>query len=545
MPRATSLRLTRNDLVNALVASFLKLPGCDLARSLLHVLATARQSSAKCEGSIMPEIASMPTLTAAPLPASGAAVTLNTPAVNPTGAASTLNGAAAGLPGEAATPAVSDAFANILQRQMARVSIQPLAGELVAQLAGGVLTDSAAIAEFRARLTTDATANAVTIPGGASAQSDPTLLLLTDAALATSFDTAANTAQTLERAANTDRSLTKGATSTAPSSTPATLPGTALVADLNVQQTLNSVILAPGSATRPLTESASIADRPAKPAAAKDDQQIPGDNLTAALPFVLASPPSIRLDANLPLPATGKRVSTESAFAMPSASQTQGPTSKLLDIAANVLHPDNKAADFAGMLAVSADASPDHPIHTDATTSVNSFESALAAAQFGNPNHVGESRGASHTASPLEVKTPVGARGWDGDVGDKLVWMVNRQEQRAELVLNPPQLGRVEVSLSMNGDQTTAQFVSSNPVVREALEAALPRLREMFADAGMSLGQAQVGADSSNNASNQENRGNSKLFSNANDSSISGNILRQTGNNQWLGQGSGLVNVFA
>lgn len=502
----------------------------------------------------MPEIASLPILSAAKLPVSETTVALNMPTANPTG----LNGAAAGLPGEAATPAVNDAFADILQRQMALAGTQPLVGELVAKLAAGVFPDSAAVAEFRARLVADTSAIVVDIPGGTPAQSDPTLPSLTGAAQATNLDAAVNPAQTLELVVKSDRPSAKGATPTASSististtSAPTALPGTALVADLSAQQTLNSGILTPGNAAKPLADGALLAEQPVNPVAAKDDKQIPGDNLTVALPFLPASPPGIMLDANLPLPATGsKRISTESAFAMPSTAQPQGPGSKLLDLPANALPPDSKAADFAGILAVSADAKPDHPGHTDAAASANSFDNALAAAQFGNPNHVGESRASSHAAAPLEVQTPVGTRGWDGEVGDKLVWMVNRQEQRAELVLNPPQLGRVEVSLSMNGDQTSATFVSANPAVREALEAALPRLREMFADAGMSLGQAQVGADSSNNPSNQsankqENRDNSTLFSNANDSSISGNILRQTGNGQWHGQGRGLVNVFA
>ncbi len=95
----------------------------------------------------------------------------------------------------------------------------------------------------------------------------------------------------------------------------------------------------------------------------------------------------------------------------------------------------------------------------------------------------------------MNIAQPVGAAGWDHELGQRIVWMANRSEGRAELVLNPPQMGRVEVSLTVSGDQATASFASTNPVVREALESALPRLREVLAEAGIQLGQAQVGAE--------------------------------------------------
>lgn len=94
------------------------------------------------------------------------------------------------------------------------------------------------------------------------------------------------------------------------------------------------------------------------------------------------------------------------------------------------------------------------------------------------------------------IATPVGSQQWESAIGNSLVVMTGSRQDRAELVLTPPQLGRIEVSITMKGDEATAVFVSANPAVREALESALPRLREVLADAGISLGQAQVGAES-------------------------------------------------
>lgn len=113
----------------------------------------------------------------------------------------------------------------------------------------------------------------------------------------------------------------------------------------------------------------------------------------------------------------------------------------------------------------------------------------------------------THHASVIETKslspspantlqTPVGTAGWSDALGQKVVWMAGQQTQVAELHLNPPNLGPMEVRLSLSNDQVSAIFVSHQPAVREAIEAAMPRLREMLADSGMTLGNATVSSDS-------------------------------------------------
>lgn len=99
--------------------------------------------------------------------------------------------------------------------------------------------------------------------------------------------------------------------------------------------------------------------------------------------------------------------------------------------------------------------------------------------------------------SPVAVVQPqVGSPGWGDALGQKVVWMAGQNHQVAELHLNPPNLGPMEVRLTVSHDQVSAIFVSHQPAVREAIEAAMPRLREMFADSGMTLGNAMVSSDS-------------------------------------------------
>ena len=103
------------------------------------------------------------------------------------------------------------------------------------------------------------------------------------------------------------------------------------------------------------------------------------------------------------------------------------------------------------------------------------------------------------TLRPAEVRinaaieTPVRSPVFAAELGDKVVWLASRQGQFAELSLNPPQMGALEVRLNLSGNNdASAQFFSPNPIVREAIDAALPRLREMLAQAGINLGEAEV-----------------------------------------------------
>ena len=103
----------------------------------------------------------------------------------------------------------------------------------------------------------------------------------------------------------------------------------------------------------------------------------------------------------------------------------------------------------------------------------------------------------SHTpplSSPIQqtVNTPLAHSAWADDFSQKIVWVATQHEQSAELHLNPPQLGPLDVSIKVNGDQATAIFTSPHAVVRDAIEQALPKLREMLADNGIMLGNASV-----------------------------------------------------
>ena len=146
------------------------------------------------------------------------------------------------------------------------------------------------------------------------------------------------------------------------------------------------------------------------------------------------------------------------------------------------------------------------------------------------------------------VQPPVGTSAWGDALGQKIVWMAGQHQQVAELHLNPPHLGPMEVHLTINNDQVSALFVSHQPAVREAIEAAMPRLREMFADSGMMLGNAMVSSDSLPQQRNSGQEGRSGLSQSRSDFTlVEGYSLPVTarGIMSLNSDGSGLVDLFA
>ncbi len=135
---------------------------------------------------------------------------------------------------------------------------------------------------------------------------------------------------------------------------------------------------------------------------------------------------------------------------------------------------------------------------------------ALAAAPQPNANVQASIQSATSPIVPsgvlpvqVSINTPVSNEKWGDEFNQKITWLSNQKEQTAELHLNPPQLGPMDVVLKVSGDQATALFTSPHAAVREAVEQALPKLREMLAGSGIMLGNATVSDQTPRNRQNE------------------------------------------
>ncbi|HIE56214.1 MAG TPA: hypothetical protein EYP90_13750 [Chromatiaceae bacterium] len=109
--------------------------------------------------------------------------------------------------------------------------------------------------------------------------------------------------------------------------------------------------------------------------------------------------------------------------------------------------------------------------------------------------------GSVQTASPMAaqadvvegmIEAPVGHEAWEKSMARQLLNLAGEGEQRVALRLNPSNLGPLEVRIVTEEAEVRVQFSSQHAVVREALETALPRLRDLFQGSGLNLVSVDV-----------------------------------------------------
>lgn len=111
----------------------------------------------------------------------------------------------------------------------------------------------------------------------------------------------------------------------------------------------------------------------------------------------------------------------------------------------------------------------------------------------------------NHSAMTLQIQSPVHSQQWGQQMSEQVAMMIRGGQQLAEIRLNPAHLGPVEIKLSVQDDQASINFVANHAPVRDAIDSALPRLREMLEQQGLNLADVDVSAHSEQQASAEEN----------------------------------------
>ncbi|MDN7703034.1 flagellar hook-length control protein FliK [Burkholderia semiarida] len=129
---------------------------------------------------------------------------------------------------------------------------------------------------------------------------------------------------------------------------------------------------------------------------------------------------------------------------------------------------------------------------TDPAASATLAAGAAATAAAQANLQLSPAAGAIAAANAHALAPHVGTADWTDALSQKVVFLSNAHQQSAELTLNPPDLGPLQVVLRVADNHAHALFVSQHAQVRDAVEAALPKLREAMEAGGLGLGSATV-----------------------------------------------------
>ncbi len=136
------------------------------------------------------------------------------------------------------------------------------------------------------------------------------------------------------------------------------------------------------------------------------------------------------------------------------------------------------------MVNTSASAGQERP--TLATAAINAF----GVSPGGLPN-VSEAR------MQIPVNIRFGEAGWGTMIAERSAMMASKSIKFAELQLDPPELGPLQVKVTVNQEQASVSFVTANAQVREALDQSALKLREMLEEQGLDLVDVDVSDQSS------------------------------------------------
>jgi len=99
----------------------------------------------------------------------------------------------------------------------------------------------------------------------------------------------------------------------------------------------------------------------------------------------------------------------------------------------------------------------------------------------------------------LRLEIPVTDNTWANEFAERIVFVSQQPVKTAIMHINPPELGPLEISVSMKQDKAAVQITSQHPLIRDLIESSFPKLRDLFQEQGLQLTDSTVSKDSQMN----------------------------------------------
>ncbi len=141
----------------------------------------------------------------------------------------------------------------------------------------------------------------------------------------------------------------------------------------------------------------------------------------------------------------------------------------------------------------------------DVSSSTREASPLVAVSQRGGTRPLNVQQGNAQFSMPTQAKA--GQPQWQTAVAERVAVMASQRITSAEIQLDPPELGQLQVRVTLNQEQASVSFASQHAVVREALDQTAHRLRDMFDAEGLDLVDVDVSDQSFNQEQGEESSG--------------------------------------
>ncbi|WP_117233441.1 flagellar hook-length control protein FliK [Vibrio maerlii] len=225
----------------------------------------------------------------------------------------------------------------------------------------------------------------------------------------------------------------------------------------------------------------------AQPANAANNQQIvahsgstvaSGAAVAAALQANQAAPQAMSQHASVPTPNNEGQAGQFNAALNPTqlaAAQSTSPNRQAAQLGA--------ALGVGKLAAAGTDKKSNQP-----EARLDQQLSGMAMQQGVNANQVRAEAQQAAVNSPLVLNREMAGE----QMAERVQMMLAKNLKSVDIRLDPPELGRMQIRMTMNNDVASVQFTVANQQSRDMVEQAMPRLREMLAQQGVQLADTSV-----------------------------------------------------
>ena len=93
---------------------------------------------------------------------------------------------------------------------------------------------------------------------------------------------------------------------------------------------------------------------------------------------------------------------------------------------------------------------------------------------------------AAAQAQPLHIANPASPNQWGEAIGERVALLINHRSSSAELRLDPPHLGKLDIQIQVQDDRAVIHITTQHAQTRDMIDNAGVRLREFLQESGYS-----------------------------------------------------------
>lgn len=122
-------------------------------------------------------------------------------------------------------------------------------------------------------------------------------------------------------------------------------------------------------------------------------------------------------------------------------------------------------------------------------------------------NQLNQSTPESIKPKTLDIPVPLSDAQWADKFSEHIVWLGHQGIKSAIIKINPEDLGPLEISVKVVKESASVNITSHSGHVRDIVDQALPRLREMMAEQGLDLTEVtyETGTSTDSRQSDHQN----------------------------------------